>query len=122
MATAEIANRDAEREILKDIGVLAVFIGAYCKVNHGDAARRKFESVRYFIDGGPSLCDECRSLIGYAIGKHMACPYDPKPTCRKCPTHCYRNEYRDKWREIMRFSGPYLIKRGRLDLLLHYMK
>ncbi|NOR49648.1 MAG: hypothetical protein GQ530_01275, partial [Desulfuromonadales bacterium] len=37
-----------------------------------------------------------------------------------CPVHCYAPEQREKVREIMRFSGQYLIKRGRLDLLWHY--
>jgi hypothetical protein len=34
--------------------------------------------------------------------------------------HCYRPDYRQKVREIMRFSGKYLLLRGRLDLLWHY--
>jgi hypothetical protein len=34
--------------------------------------------------------------------------------------HCYQPGHREKVRAIMRFSGPYLIRRGRLDLLWHY--
>jgi hypothetical protein len=41
--------------------------------------------------------------------------------CRKCPTQCYTRRYKERVREVMRFSGPYLIKRGRVDLLYHYL-
>jgi hypothetical protein len=41
--------------------------------------------------------------------------------CKKCHTQCYNRNYREKVREVMRFSGPYLIKRGRLDLIYHYL-
>jgi hypothetical protein len=122
MATAEAIKRDLDKKVKKDISILATFIGAFCEENHGEKEKKVFSSERYFPDGGPNLCDDCARLLGYAIGKRAACPYDPKPACRKCPTHCYRKEYREKMQEVMRFSGPHLIKRGRLDLLLHYLK
>jgi hypothetical protein len=42
--------------------------------------------------------------------------------CKKCTTPCYKGEYRSKIREIMKFSGIYLVKYGRLDVLYHYLK
>jgi hypothetical protein len=41
--------------------------------------------------------------------------------CKHCKIHCYRPDYREKVREIMRYSGKALIKRGRLDLVWHYL-
>jgi hypothetical protein len=52
----------------------------------------------------------------------LKCPHDPKPTCKKCKTQCYHGAYKSKIREIMKFSGMYLIKRGRLDILYHYLR
>jgi hypothetical protein len=34
---------------------------------------------------------------------------DKKPTCEKCPIHCYTPEMRDKIRKVMRYSGLRMI-------------
>lgn len=111
-----------EKKIAKDIRILGDFTEAYCRAKHGDVLRRHFHSRRYFTSGGPELCDDCTPLLGYAIGKRKACPMDPKPACRKCPDHCYSDDYKEKIQEVMKFSGPYLIRKGRLGLLLHFLK
>ena len=67
------------------------------------------------------LCQDCSRLLKYGTAKLLHCPYDPKPMCKKCKTHCYAPEYREKVRKVMRFSGSYLIKHGRLDLIFHYL-
>ena len=67
------------------------------------------------------LCEDCRKLLNHGIAKLLLCPYDPKPMCKKCETHCYAPGYREKVREVMKFSGMYLIKHGRVDLMVHYM-
>ena len=82
------------------------FIGVYCREKHGTADDR--------------LCDECSDLAAYAHEGLARCPYDPKPSCRKCRTHCYRQPYRDRMREVMRYSGIYFVKRGRIDWLFKY--
>jgi hypothetical protein len=68
------------------------------------------------------LCNDCTRLLRYGLTMRIRCPHDPKPMCKKCPAPCYRNEYRRRIREVMRFSGTYLIKRGRLDLLYHFFR
>ena len=41
---------------------------------------------------------------------------------RKNTKHfCYKGEYKEKIREIMKFSGIYMIKHGRVDMLYHYL-
>jgi hypothetical protein len=45
---------------------------------------------------------------------------DPKPKCKDCPVHCYKSEYRRRIKEVMRFSGIYFVKRGRVDWLIKY--
>jgi hypothetical protein len=51
----------------------------------------------------------------------LNCPLEEKPVCKHCHVHCYRKGHREKVREIMRFSGRALIRKGRLDLLWHYL-
>jgi hypothetical protein len=68
------------------------------------------------------LCPECSKFLRYGLTLRLRCPYDPKPMCKKCTTHCYKGEYKLKIREIMKFSGIYLVKHGRLDMLYYYFR
>jgi hypothetical protein len=108
-----------------DIHVLANFVNIYCRENHKEAAKQEFhiadEDLRTRLCG-LILCSDCSRLLEHSIAKLSLCEYDPKPSCRRCKTHCYAPGYREKVRQVMRFSGTYLIKHGRLDLLLHYLK
>ena len=67
------------------------------------------------------LCEDCRKLLSHGIAKLLLCPYDPKPMCKKCEPHCYAPGYREKVQEVMKFSGRYLIKHGRVDIMFHYL-
>ena len=89
-----------------DEKVLRRFIAVYCMAHHGKDRE--------------SLCPPCHALLEYALERLRRCPYDPKPRCKACPTHCYKPEYRARIREVMRFSGTYFVKRGRLDWLIRY--
>lgn len=94
-----------EKRIKKDAKVLRAFIGAYCRENHG---------------GGQQLCPDCFELLEYALKRNDKCPLDPKPRCKKCPVHCYKPEMRKRIKEVMKFSGIYYLKRGRLDWVYKY--
>ena len=86
--------------------VLERFVAVFCRKHHDT--------------NGTGMCAECRDLLDYAFGRLEKCPYDPKPKCKDCETHCYRPQYRDKIRAVMRFSGIYFVQRGRLDWLVRY--
>jgi hypothetical protein len=110
----------------KDIRVLGDFISVFCREQHNTQDKAPFpvKDVRlnkYLGDKNLTLCKDCARLINHSIAKLLLCPYDPKPKCRKCETHCYAPGYRERIQEVMRFSGPYMIKHGRLDMLLHYL-
>ena len=66
------------------------------------------------------LCADCRDFLHYAFARRLGCPLEVKPACKHCHVHCFKPVYRQKVRDIMRFSGQYLIRRGRLDLLWRY--
>lgn len=110
----------------KDIKALTDFIEIYCRENHGAEVGEPFvfrdDRLHDILrDRNLELCAECSKLLNHGIAKLLLCPYDPKPTCKKCETHCYAPDYRRRIREVMRFSGMYLVKRGRVDLLAHYL-
>ena len=109
----------------RDIKVLANFISIYCRENHRTAMKEAFpardERLRQILGGNDILlCQDCSKLLNHGIAKLMLCPLDPKPMCNKCETHCYAPGYKERIREVMRFSGSYLVKHGRLDLMVHY--
>ncbi len=54
-----------------------------------------------------TLCNECRALINYAMQRIEKCPFRAdKPTCAKCPIHCYKAHMKEQVIRIMRYSGP----------------
>jgi hypothetical protein len=110
----------------KDIGVLAEFIGIYCKGNHHGAERGHVYARgavgRALAAGGSNvaLCRDCAKLLLYGASKRAVCPMDPKPSCKKCQSHCYAPDFRERIRSVMRYSGRRLISGGRFDLLKKY--
>ena len=116
-----------DRKKAKELRVLGDFIALYCREHHRGEERAPFrfrdDRLRDTLDGkSPELCRECARLLNHGAAKLLLCPYDPKPACRKCPTHCYAPGYRERVREVMRFSGPRMVRRGRLHYLLHYLR
>jgi hypothetical protein len=110
---------------VKDLRVLTDFIYIYCRENHGtenkDIFPIKDDRLRQALgDKHLVLCQDCCKLLNHGIAKLIMCPYNPKPMCKKCPAYCYAPGYRERIRKVMRFSGQYLIKHGRLDLIFHY--
>ena len=109
----------------RDIKVLSDFISIFCRENHRVEDKdifpiRDARLLQVLGDKKLVLCQDCGKLLNHGIAKLIMCPYNPKPMCKKCPTYCYASGYRERIRKVMRFSGQYLIKHGRLDLIFHY--
>ncbi|MDR2564273.1 MAG: nitrous oxide-stimulated promoter family protein [Prevotellaceae bacterium] len=52
------------------------------------------------------LCDNCTALYNYAMRRLSQCLFEErKPTCAKCPVHCYAKTQRISIRAVMRYSG-----------------
>ncbi|NOY36078.1 MAG: nitrous oxide-stimulated promoter family protein [Chlorobi bacterium] len=69
-------------------------IRMYCRAHHG----------------GRVLCNSCSELADYTRIRNIKCVFgDIKPVCNKCRIHCYKPDYRERIKEIMRFSGPRMI-------------
>jgi hypothetical protein len=71
---------------------------------------------------GGGLCSDCEQLYQYAMGRIDRCPYeDEKPTCARCPVHCYKPERRSQVRQVMRYAGPRMLRSHPLLTILHYL-
>jgi hypothetical protein len=115
---SEFASKEKD-----DIRILMKFVGIYCRENHnGDRTPFSFRlfDVKEIEKKEISLCPDCTKLLTYGLTMRLKCPHDPKPMCKKCETQCYKGEYKEKIREIMKFSGMYMVKHGRVDMLYHY--
>lgn len=79
---------------------------------------REFQTIKAMVEiycrahqHGPfSECKECQEFLEYAYTRLDRCPYGQnKPTCNKCPVHCYKPHLKAKAKEIMVFSGPKML-------------
>lgn len=78
-------------------------VGIWCRDMHGGA-----------------VCPECSAFLAYAERRLEKCPYgETKPTCAKCPVHCYKRAQREQARDIMRYAGPRMVWRHPWLSLMH---
>lgn len=74
-------------------------------------------------EGNETLCDSCRELLEYATRRLERCRYGAtKPTCRKCPIHCYRPDMKARIQAVMRWSGPRMLFHHPLAALKHLLR
>jgi len=107
-----------------DVRTLMKFVGIYCRENHnGERVPFSFKlfDIKEIEKKEISLCPDCSQLLTYGLTMRLKCPHDPKPMCKKCETQCYHGDYKAKIREVMKFSGMYMVKHGRVDMLYHYL-
>lgn len=106
----------------KDLKVLALFTSVYCRDHHKVDERSALSDLPSSLSGFSryKCCPECLDFLAYAIERRLRCPLEDKPVCKHCKIHCFRPGHREKVREIMRYSGKALIRKGRIDLLWHY--
>ncbi len=87
--TPENARFDRERRTVRRM------VEIYCRGHH---------------QRGGALCERCDGLYSYAMARLDHCVYqDDKPTCKKCPVHCYRKDMRAEMRQVMIYSGPRML-------------
>lgn len=80
-------KREAEKKTIH------FMIALYCRKKHQQA-----------------MCSDCEELYAYASKRIERCPFmETKTFCSNCKVHCYETAMRQKIKEVMRFSGPYMI-------------
>lgn len=120
--TPELA-RKREREAQ----MVSQMIALWCRGHHGGGHAVEQagddESVRVKLGLRTiTLCPECAELQKYAIARIEHCPHmGTKTFCSACPSHCYRPAMREKIREVMRWSGPRMIRYRPITAVRHAM-
>jgi hypothetical protein len=98
------------RRLAREGKTVAAMIALYCRDHHGTAPH----------EAGDGLCSECADLLAYARLRLEKCRYGAeKPTCANCETHCYRPVMRERVREVMRYSGPRMLRRHPVLAVAH---
>ena len=93
-------------KIAKEKDVVKKMIALYCNKKHGTR--------------DDNLCEDCQELVTYSFQRLDHCRYgEEKPTCRKCPTHCYGPSKRKQIRTVMRFSGMRLVIQAPVEWIRH---
>ena len=97
-------KKPESRRIILEKRTIEKMIGIFCRKNH---------NVTF-------LCSDCASIRDYALQRLTYCPFkEEKPVCADCTVHCYKKDYREKVKEIMRFSGPRMIFRHPYLAVMH---
>jgi len=82
--------------------------------------------IKYYCTkkhNGIHICRECNELLNYAVKRHNNCPRgSDKPVCSNCEIHCYKENFRDKIIEVMKFSGPHIFLKKPLYGLKYLIK
>ena len=96
------------RKLKREAETLTAMVGLYCHGNHGSDREQ--------------LCTECQDLLDYALFRLGKCPYGAlKPTCAKCPIHCYEPDRRARIRTVMRYAGPRMLLHRPWQAILHLL-
>ena len=95
------------RRLERERRTLEAMIVCYCRGVHGTPA---------------GLCEGCCELLDYATARLQRCPFQAdKPTCVKCPIHCYQPDRREQTKAVMRYAGPRLIWRHPILSIRHML-
>ena len=104
-------SEEIQQKRTKEQNTVTFMIQLYCHQNH-KAAWNEYKKKGGQTPKKVFLCTECQDLAEYAQLRSQKCPYIAKGTktfCSHCKTHCYKPEYREKIRKVMRYSGPRMI-------------
>lgn len=104
MKTKVSKKRNEGPKIKKEKDIVTKMIRIYCKKKHHQK----------------ELCDECQDLNSYAMKRLTYCQFgEEKSACAKCPVHCYKPDYRQKIKVVMRYSGPWMLLYHPIESIKH---
>jgi hypothetical protein len=108
MKPAVKAKNDlASARLAREWRTMEAMMKIHCRDHHGAAT---------------ALCVECQGLLDYANVRLERCRFGPeKPTCAKCPVHCYQRERREQIRVMMRYAGPRMMWEHPVMSLRHWL-
>jgi hypothetical protein len=97
----------SSQRLSREWETLEAMIRIHCRDHHGAKA---------------ALCVECRQLLDYAGVRLERCRFGAeKPTCAKCPVHCYQPARREQVKAVMRHAGPRMMCEHPVRSLRHWL-
>ncbi len=100
-------HRFSAPRLAREWRTIDAMIALYCRHLHGASG---------------TLCVECRDLLDYARLRLERCRFGAeKPTCAKCPVHCYQRDRREQIKAVMRFAGPRMLCAHPILSLRHWL-
>jgi hypothetical protein len=112
MAAADLsgvkpANDLAAARLAREWATMSTMVRIYCRDRH---------------QTGQGLCSQCRQFLDYAQVRLERCRFgQDKPTCAKCPVHCYQRARREEAKTIMRYAGPRMLWEHPILSLRHWL-
>ena len=105
-----VSPAQAQKRLARELQTIAAMIRIFCR-DHRHAA-----------PGESHLCTECQSLLDYARVRLDRCRFSvDKPTCARCPVHCYVPKRREQVRGVMRYAGPRMLWHHPILSLRHWL-
>jgi hypothetical protein len=99
------SKRQASQRLAREWRTVETMVRIYCRDHH---------------EGG--LCAECQGLLDYASVRLDRCRFGAeKPTCARCPVHCYQKNRREQVRVVMRYAGPRMLWEHPVFSLRHWV-
>jgi len=99
------AAHKANPRLAREFRTIKAMVHIYCRDHHGH-----------------TLCDECKGLMDYAGLRLARCRFGAeKPTCARCPVHCYQRNRREQVKIVMRYAGPRMLWKHPLLSLRHWL-
>ena len=101
------AKGAAGQRLAREWKTMQAMVRCYCRAHH---------------TAGSALCGECQDLLDYAARRLERCRFGgDKPTCVRCPVHCYQRQWREQTKTVMRYAGPRLLWRHPILSLRHWL-
>lgn len=97
----------AHKRMARELRTLEAMIKIHCRDQH---------------HAGALLCKDCQALLDYATVRLERCRFGAeKPTCARCPVHCYQRTRREQVKAVMRYSGPRMVWQHPVLSLFHLL-
>jgi len=107
IASAKVKNDLDTTRLRREWRTMSAMVQIYCRDHH---------------QPGQGLCCECQQFLQYARLRLERCRFgEEKPTCAKCPVHCYQRDRREQAHVIMRYAGPRMLWEHPLLSLRHWL-
>ena len=92
-ATGEDLRPFKNRRLAREWETVNAMMEIFCRAHHSE-----------------TLCPDCKDLQAYVKLRLNRCRFgEEKPTCAKCPVHCYQKTRREQIKKVMRYAGPRMI-------------